>query len=357
MPSELAPKMTRANNGSEAAQPSSTRTGVWAGFLGSVLAAGVGAALAYTAISRSTISTAAVGLIFELPVVALLWGIQGGLIGFCAGYLVAAGRSRGGWRATGNLVAGLVLLAVGGRLAVEVVTGLVVGAEVRQVGRMDEPQLRAVLDSRLFGRNLFVLAAVAGNERASAETLRQIASRSDPELHRKLGSIYDVMGTNTHALAVMRLVARNPHVDAETLRSLSRSPDPSVLGDVAMNSKLPEDVLTNFLGRDDWALRWGVSLNPKTPPWALSRLSGGADAYIRSNVARNPSTAPDDLRQLARDSEWHVRRDVATNARTPPDIIELLREDPDERVRGVAGSRKGADTLGVPFRSRSGPGR
>lgn len=352
MPSELAPKMTRANDGYEGAQPSPTRTGVWAGFLGSVLAAGVGAALAYTAISRSTISTAAVGLIFELPIVAFLWGIQGGLIGFCAGYLLAAGRSRGGWRATGSLVAGLVLLTVGGRLAVEVVTGLVVSDEVRRVGRMNESQLRGVLDSRLFGRNLFALAAVAGNERASADILREIASRSDPQLHQKLGSIYDVMGTNTHGLAVMRLVARNPHVDAETLEILSRSPDPYVLGDVAMNSKLSDQALGRLLQREEWMVSWGVALNPKTPPWALSRLSRSSDEYIRSNVARNPSTPPDELRKLARDSQWHVRRDVATNPKTPPDILELLRRDPDERVRGVAATSP--THWAVPFRSEQG---
>lgn len=352
MPSEPGRKMRSATGGAEGARSSPLRTGMWGGLLSGVLAAGVGAVLDYTAIRRSTISTAAVGLIFELPIVALLWGIQGGLIGFCAGYLLAARRSARGWRETGRVVAGLVLLTVGGRLTLEVVTGLVVGAEVRQVGRMDEPQLRGVLDSRLFGRNLFVLAAVAGNERTSAETLRQIASRPDPELHRKLGSIYDVMGTNTHGLAVMRRVARNPHVDGETLEILSRSPDPYVLGDVAMNSKLPEEALARLLGREERMVSWGVALNPKTPPWALSRLSGNPDEYVRSNVARNPSSPPDELRQLARDPAWHVRRDVATNPKTPPDILELLRRDPDERVRGVAAS---APThWAVPFRSEQG---
>jgi hypothetical protein len=325
---------------------------VWGTFLGGVLLAGVGAVLGYTAIGRSTISTAAVGLIFELPMVALLWGIQGGLIGFCTGYLLAARRSGGGWRVRGRVVAGLVLFAVGGRLTLEVVTELVIGAEIRRVGRMDERQLRGVLDSGLFGRNLFVLAAVAGSERASADILRQIASRSDPELHRKLGSIYDVMGTNTHGLAVVRLVARNPHVDGETLEILSRSPDPYVLGDVAMNSKLPKEALARLLGREERMVSWGVALNPNTPPWALSRLSGSSDEYIRSNVARNPSTPPDELRQLARDPAWHVRRDVATNPKTPPDMFELLRSDPDERVRGVAAS---APTYwAVPFRSEQG---
>ncbi len=352
MPSEPGPKMRSATGGAEGARPGRLRTGMWGGFLGGVLAAGVGAVLDYTAIRRSTISTAAVGLIFELPIVALLWGIQGGLIGFCAGYFLAARRSGGGWRQTGSLIAGLVLLAVGGRLAIEVGTGLVVSAKVRQVQRMEEPQLRGVLDSRLFGRNLFVLAAVAGNERASADTLRQIASRSDPELHRKLGSIYDVMGTNTHGLAVVRLVARNPHVDGETLEILSRSPDPYVLGDVAMNSKLPEEALARLLGREERMVSWGVALNPKTPPWVLSRLSGSSDEYIRSNVARNPGTPPDALRQLASDSQWHVRRDVATNPKTPADVLELFRRDPDERVRGVAA--RAPTHWAVPFRSEQG---
>jgi hypothetical protein len=298
------------------------------------MGAGVGAVLAYTAIRRSTISTAVLGLFFELPIVALLWGVQGSVIGFCAGYLLAARRGGWGWRRRGTVVAGLVLVAVGARLLIEVVTELVVGAQVQRVGRMDEPQLRGVLDSRL-GRNVFVLAAVAGNERASAETLRQIASRSDTELHDKLGSIYDVMGTNTHGLAVMRLVARNPHVDWETLEILSHSPDPYVLGDVAMNSKLSDEALERLLGREDQMVSWGVARNPKTPPWALSRLSRSPDEYVRSNVAMNPSTPAEELRQLAADPQWHVRRGVASNPNTPVDVLELLKRDSDERVRGV----------------------
>ena len=351
MPSE-AEKTRSATRGSDSARPSRMRTGLWGGFVGGLLAAGVGGWLAYTAISRSTISTAALGFIFELPLVALCWGIQGGLIGFCGGYLLAARRSAGGWRRTGRVFAALVLLAIGGRLAIEVVTELVVGAEVRRVGRMDEPQLGAVLDSRLFGRNRFVLAAVAGNERASADTLRQIASRSDAELHRKLGSIYNVMGTNTHGLAVMRLVARNPHVDAETLEILSRSQDPYLLGDVAMNLKLPEEALAPLLRREERMVSWGVARNPKTPAWALVRLSRNPDEYIRSNVAMNPSTPPEVLDELASDPAWHVRRNVASNAKTPPGVLELLRRDPDERVRAVL---HGAEDRwpGVPFRSRS----
>jgi hypothetical protein len=329
------------------------------GILVGLIGAAVGGALTYSSIGRSSISTAALGLIFELPVVAFQWGVQGALIGFCTGYLLSAWRADQGGRRRSMLITSLLLLVVGGRLAVEAGTGLVIGAEVRRVGSMAEPQLGGVLDSRLFGHNRYVLAAVAGNERASTETLRRIAIRPEPDLQWKLGSIYDVMGSNRHGLAVMRLVTRNPHVDAETLELLSHRSDPYLLGDVAMNPKLPEDVLARLLTREERMVSWGVALNPRTPTWALSRLSTSSDEYIRSNVARNRSTPPDDLRRLAHDSQWNVRRDVATNPSTPVDELEILRTDPDERVRGVLQNYRGPflaplKPSGIELRSQGG---
>src|SRR5262249_61369746 len=108
--------------------------------------------------------------------------------------------------------------AVGAGGRPPLVRGSVRGGEARRSARLDEPRLGEVLQSRLFGRNPFVLAGVAGNPRASGETLDLISRRTDPELHRAIGTVFpDVMGNNWKGLAVMRLVARNPNGRPHTL--------------------------------------------------------------------------------------------------------------------------------------------
>jgi hypothetical protein len=252
-------------------------------------------------------STAPIGLIF-LPFVTAIYAAPGAIGGAAVGYLLSAWKSGRRLREPGVAVAGVVAIALCGWGAATLVHGYVVGAEVRRIDRLAEPQLAEVLQSRLYGRNPFVLAAVAGNSRASGDTLDLISRRTDPELHRAIGSVFhEVMGINPKGLAVMRLVARNPNVRPETLERLAGSPDPYVQSDVADNPKLPASVLARLTSSQDYLVIWGVARNPHSPPEVLDRLSRSDNWVTRMHVASNPGTAPEVRARLAGDPEQAVR--------------------------------------------------
>jgi Leucine rich repeat variant len=300
--------------------------------------AGLGAWLLTSAIGRSANSTAVLGFI-ELPVVMLFWAIPCAVMGFCAGYLVAARRLGGQLTSFPALLAAVVLLVVAAPSMTYVIGNRAVGWQVGHVASMDEKALEGVLASRLFGTNPFVLAAVAQNPHATATVLHQIAVRPDPRLHEKQWSLFDVMGSNSKGLAVMRLVARNPNVDSETLEILSHSNDSYVRSDVAMSPKLSEQTLWRLGQQSDQTMQWAIARNPKTEQSVLTQLCLNSDEYVRSNVAGNPSASPDILAHLASDPVFHVRRGVASNPNTPPEVRESLRHDPDPRVRAVFSTR------------------
>jgi len=269
----------------------------------------------------SSSSTAPIGLIF-LPFFTALQAVPGAIGGAAIGF-IAEGRLRGRrLREPGMAVAGLVALVLVSWGAATLVKGLVLGAEVRRVEGLAEPALGDVLKSRLLGRNLFVLAAIAGNPRSSGETLDRISRLTDPELHHANGSPFrDVRGKNRKGLAVMRLVASNPNVRPDTLERLAGSPDPYVRGDVAGNAKLPAPALARLAVSPDYLVAWGLSRNPHTPPEVLERLSRTGDRYARSNVASNPGTPAEVRARLMSDPDELVR-DRATGAVTaPPDSI------------------------------------
>ena len=255
----------------------------------------------------SSSSTAPIGLIF-LPIVTAIYAAPGAAAGAAIGYLVEARRSGRRLRDPGVVVAGIIAIGLVSWGIATLVRGLILGAEVKRIERLGEPRLGDVLQSRLFGRNPFVLAAVAGNPRASPDTLDLISRRTDPELHQSIGTVFhEAMGSNFKGLAVMRLVARNPNVRPDTLERLAGSPDPYVLGDVVGNPKLPASVLARFTSSEDYLVVWGVSRNPHTPPEVLERLSRSSNPYTRMHVAWNPGTPPEVRARLSSDPDAAVR--------------------------------------------------
>jgi hypothetical protein len=310
------------------------------------LGALLGAAATVRAILESASSTAALGFFF-VPVIALIWAGPTALAGFCAAYMASEWWKGRRFRDARLALAGIVLLADGTLLLAYLTTNLATVWEVDRVEAMDRNQLDKVLDSRLFGRNKFVLGAVARNRSASAETLHRIATIPDPELHQRMGGLFPVTGQDRRGLAVMRHVAVHPKVTTETLGVLAGSSDPYVLGDVARNPKLPEATLVRLAERGDRLIDSGVSWNPRAPPVLLARLAQSPDQYCRSAVARNPSTSPADLSRLSHDAVDHVRLDVARNRRTPRETLEGLCEDLDERVRDAASRAVSCPASGV----------
>jgi len=264
-------------------------------------------------------STAPIGLIF-LPFFTILRAIPGAIGGGAIGYVVEGWRRGRHVREPGMAAGALVAVLLSGWGAATLVRGFVLGAEVRRIELLSEPQLGEVLQNRLLGRNPFILAAVAGNPRASGDRLDRIAHLTDPRLHEAIGSVFkDVMGRNRKGLAVMRLVAQNPNVRPDTLELLAGSPDPYVRGDVAANPKLSATALERLGSSQDYLVMWGVSRNPSASLEVLERLSRSGDRYTRLHVASNPTASAEVRERLMRDPDELVRNAAIRAAPSPPD--------------------------------------
>jgi hypothetical protein len=285
---------------------------VFGGLAGGLLAAvATGAVLLSKTRLWSSSSTASIGIIFVIPVVAAMRAVPGSIVGASLGYLAWGWRHGRRLRERGMLVAVLLVVAVAGWAVRETVPELELGRKVRAVEQMGEPALAQVLEDPVFGHNVFVLAAVAGNPRASGETLDRITRRTEPELHEQVGSFFDdVQGKNTREVAVMRLVAQNPNVRPDSVERLASCTDMYTVAFVASNPKLSEETVRRLATSTDRYVLNGVAWNPRTPPELLERLSRSEDPYTRLGVAGNRST--------------------------PPEIIQRLRSDPDEFVRRQA---------------------
>ena len=312
----------------QAERPRSTPAALLGGLLGGVLTAAVtGAVLLSKTRLWTSSSTAPIGIIFVIPVVAAMLAILGSILGASLGYLASGWRHGRRLRERGMVVAGLLVVAVAGWAAWETVPELVLGRKVRAVEQMSEPTVGQVLEDRTFGHDVFVLAAIAGNPRASGETLDRLTQRSDPELHTRHSSFFDdVQGKNTREEAVMRLVAQNPNVRPESIEWLARSPNVSTVAFVASNRKLSEETVQRLATSTDQEVLRGVAWNPKMPPELLERLSRSEDRYIRMGVADNSSTPSETLRRLESDPDEFVRRQARRTHPAPLETVPPFRQ-------------------------------
>lgn len=294
------------------------------------------------AIFRTTNSTSAISLLF-VPFYAAAWGLPALAVGFCLGYLrtrlgVADGSHR--WITIAVAVIALSIVAV---VSFLIAQRLRLVRQVHQVLVADQSGLQRVMEDSELRENKFILGAVAQNPNATPNQLHQIVTSPDPELHRRMGSVFDLMGANRKGLAVMRLVARHPNVAPEDVEALAGSPDEMVVGDVAANEKASEVTLRRLAGRGGYLMEWGIARNPKAPPDLLEQLGASANEYTRAWVASNPGTPVVRLERLSQDSNWNVRRGVAANPRAPEEIVALLANDPDDRVSRIARLRGGRE--------------
>jgi hypothetical protein len=282
------------------------------GLLAGALAATFAGWLVLEVIKRSRSSCAALA-IFAIPEVAARFAAPAAVFGAALGVLLSGLRARRSLRHPDMLLSLAAVVVLGGWGAALVLPRLAVRSEVRRVARLSEPELGELLERRWRGRNVYVLAAIASNVRASPQTLARIASRPDPELTVRPGnSLLDVLVSDSRELddAVLLLVVRNPGTPVESLEKLATSPDHSVLAAVARN--------------------------PGLSPDTLARLAGSSALAVRCGVASNRSTSGEVLDQLSRDPERMIRLDVAWNASTPSEVRQRLQSDPDEHVRAAA---------------------
>jgi hypothetical protein len=307
------------------------KIGLEAAAAGYILGAGVMVA----AILRSTSSTAAISFLF-VPFYAFAPAALCFVLAFCAAYFLRSWgvpnrrRALATWLALGVAIS---ILATGcGYLLEE----LHLVRQVQHCLSLDAPALNAYFRDPSASRNKFVLGAIAQNAAANADLLDSISLIEDPELHRKMGSLFPKLGDNSKGLAVMRLVARHPNVNVETLARLSESADDYVLGDVVMNPKTPGVILRQAHEKGGYLIEWGLAYNPKCPTDILSTLAESSNQYTRSAVAKNPGTRLKDVGRLARDPVWHVRRATAYHPEVPHEVLQHLGQDADEQVKRAA---------------------
>ena len=289
----------------------------------------------YVGFSHSRSSTAAIGYLF-LPLFSALMAIPGFVIGWCVGYFYGWRRSRIARRRGSAFAAALVPLAVAAWMATALWEGDQLAGEVYRIRTMNGVELEAVLNQPRFAGNKFILGAIAGNRNATSSALHRIAASNVPELYKPMGSYFDVMGSNTRGLAVMRLIASNPNTAPADLERLAEARSKDVGGEVAANPAASEATLRRLADEGHYLAEWGLSYNPHAPKDILAKLATSADEFTRLGVAANPNTSVEVLAALSADPACLVRGRVAGNPATPRGVVELLLRDSDARVRGAA---------------------
>jgi hypothetical protein len=306
-----------------------------AGRIGAILGFCLYSVLSFVSISHSRSSTAAIAYLF-LPLSSAVASIPSYGIGWCLGYFLTWRRSGIRRRRMQAFVALLVPLLVAGWIVKEVWEGNDVAEHLHRIQIMNAADLDAVLNQPRLARNKFILGAIAENPNATAATLHRIVMADRPELDDRMGSLFDVMGSNTHGLAVMRLVARNPRTAPEDLERLAENKNEYVFGDVAMNPGLSEATLRRLAKHGGYLVESGLCRNSHTPGDILSILATRSNELTRECIAGNPATPAEILGRLSGDPVWHIRAAVVRNPATPRKIVELLRADTDPAVSILA---------------------
>ncbi|GAB6858081.1 hypothetical protein [Microbacterium xylanilyticum] len=176
---------------------------------------------------------------------------------------------------------------------------------------------RPELLERMSHGNGFVMAQVAKNPSAPADTLRRLSEDTST-------------GNQTRAM-----VAANPSVPQDVLRRLATESDEWVRQHAAKNTALPADLLDSLSRDQNPAVRRAAAASPRLSVNRQSALAADADGHVRSMVAKNSATDPVILDRMAADRNHAVRAAVAENPRTPRWVLRHLAKE-DEYVGRLA---------------------
>jgi hypothetical protein len=237
------------------------------GFLGSLIFV----CLQFTAIFRSTNSTAPIGIIF-VPILGLMAFTIFFIFGYCIGYIKT---NKAKEKISIQFIAAtLIVFGIGGFVGKEVITGFLVMKVVSEVEHTESnDKLLALINESFLGKNKFVLGAIVQKQTVSSEVLYKIAHLSDPELFEAMGSLFPVMGKNEKGLAVMRLLVMNKNISSSTIEYLaSNTRQEYVLGTIAGSSKTSVVTLRRLELERNYLIDWGLAQNPSTPQDVFARL-------------------------------------------------------------------------------------
>jgi hypothetical protein len=193
----------------------------------------------------------------------------------------------------------------------------------------------------------FILEAIVLNPFTSSHTLEQIANLNDETLHEKMDSLFFIQPNNREHFAVMRLIARHANASSSTLEKLAMSPSILVVGEVAENSKTPQDIMQRLWEKYGEKIAYNISINSKTPPEILAHLSHmqypannpekASDVErVKANVARNPNTPAIALEELSHDNSVLILQNLIDNPKISPNLLRHLSEHLNEKVKDAA---------------------
>lgn len=206
---------------------------------------------------------------------------------------------------------------------------------------------------------------VAGNEHASAETLRKLASDSNYYVQLNVvgnpSTPPDVLDTFASRDDFARLVAANPAISAETaaelikdgyiirtelakntgispsmLEQLSGDIEASVRAAVAQNPLTPDSIIEKLATDKTESVRYAVTLREKIPSQVLSHLANDSYATTRASVVSHPLTPPEVLQRLAEDPVAFVREAILEHPLVPIEVVQKLTQDSDAYIRKLA---------------------
>lgn len=203
-------------------------------------------------IQNSTSSTAAINY-FYLPIENLGVFVLSGFLGYLVGIIIRGIIERSYLRSVIFFFAFIITLPtilycswIGIKLSFTHI-------QVNNIKNMDREELdKAFIDLQAGSSyptyDIYVLAAIALNPKASSKVLDKIAHLDHPNLNDRLFSLTGLIKENRKGLATIRLVAHNPNVSIETLKYMMNSNDYDLLGDIAQNELLSaEDLRQLFI--------------------------------------------------------------------------------------------------------------
>lgn len=271
-----------------------------------IVAATIYTILRHNAIANSTSSTAAIDYVF-LPIEILVVLILSGFFGFLVGIVIRGIIDRSYLRSFKFFFAVIIALptiSYCGWIGIKLNFTHTQVNNIRNMGREELDKAFADLQAGSYYPNydIYVLAAIALNPKASSKVLDKIAHLNHPKLNDKLFSMTGLTKENRKGLATIRLVANNPNVSIDTLKYMMNSNNYYLLCDIAQNKLLSaEDLRTLFIKTQNnkESIDWALANNHNTPEDVLRTISNRMNNYDydfeskKYYLNNNPNTPKD----------------------------------------------------------------
>ncbi len=266
-------------------------------------------------IKNSTTSTAAIGYVF-LPIEILVIFILSGFLGFLVGIIIRVILDRSYLRSYFSIftfflavIIALPTISYFGWIGIKLSFTHIQVNNIRNMGTEELDKAFIDLQAGSYPNyDIYVLAAIALNPKASSQVLDKIARFNHPKLNDRLFSLTGLIKENQKGLAAIRLVAKNPNVSIETLQYMMNSNNNDLLCDIAQNELLSAEDLRKFFIK--------TQNNKKSIDWAFANNHNAPEDILRA-IANRMSTIDYDF-----ESKKYL---LNNNPNTPKDIRDTFK--------------------------------